>query len=259
MRVLICGDRGWTDKDAIRNVLAGLEDVTHVIEGEARGADTLAREVADEFGITVLPFPAKWTQYGRAAGPIRNKQMLDEGKPDFVIAFHNNITESRGTKDMLEQARKARVQTRLCTSNSPSAGISPRDKQYEPPNYETTSWGSGRIEGSHLDGLRTKSIDGANFLKTIPNYKDIIVPKPSRVIVLEEAYRVTDTFNLQPLFKVVGVYSGGMLDQLFIVGRDKHTGDPFALGIPNGFVNMPIEACLRWTLDAHKGDELTEV
>jgi len=259
MRVLICGDRHWTDKDAIRNVLASLEGVTHVIEGEARGADTLARVVAEELGITVLPFPANWTKYGRAAGPIRNRQMLDEGKPDLVIGFHNNLTESRGTKNMLEQARKARIQTRLCTSSSSSAGISLRDKQYEPPNYETKSWGSGRVEGSPLGGFRVKSVDGANFLKEIPNYKDIMVPKPNRVFVLEEAYRVTDTVNFQPLFKVVGTYGRGMLDQLFIVGRDRHTREPFALGIPNGFVNMPIEACLRWTLDAHKGDELIEI
>lgn len=259
MRVLICGDRSWQDKELIRQVLSALSDVEVVIEGEARGADTLARVVAEELHITVLPFPANWTKFGRAAGPIRNRQMLDEGKPDLVIGFHNNIIESRGTKNMLEQARKARIQTRLCTSDSSSAGISLRDKQYEPPNYETKSWGSGRIEGLHLDNFRVKSIDGANFLKEIPNYKDVIVPRPNKVFVLEETYRVTDTINLQPLFKVVATYSRGRLDQLFIVGRDRHTKDPFALGIPNGFVRMPIEACLRWTLDAHKGDELIEI
>lgn len=113
MRVLVCGDRRWRDKNTILTVLARLSDVDTVIEGEARGADTLAREVAEEYGISVLAFPANWNKYGRAAGPIRNKQMLDEGKPDLVIAFHNNITESKGTKNMLSQARERGIPTRL--------------------------------------------------------------------------------------------------------------------------------------------------
>ncbi len=114
MRVLVCGDRHWVDKNAIVAALARLDKVDIVIEGEARGADTLAREVAEEFNIPVLAFPADWNKYGRAAGPIRNRQMLDEGKPDLVIAFHSNIVESRGTKNMLEQARSRGIHTRLC-------------------------------------------------------------------------------------------------------------------------------------------------
>ncbi len=112
IRVLICGDRNWKDRELIQAIIAAL-DVEVIIEGEARGADTLAREVAQEYNIPVLAFPAEWSKYGRAAGPIRNKQMLDEGRPDLVVAFHNNITASKGTKDMLQRARDRGIDTRL--------------------------------------------------------------------------------------------------------------------------------------------------
>ncbi|KKN01348.1 hypothetical protein LCGC14_1128740 [marine sediment metagenome] len=49
--------------------------------------------------------------YGKAAGPIRNKQMLDEGQPHLVLAFHDNIEESTGTKDMVKQAAKRGIET----------------------------------------------------------------------------------------------------------------------------------------------------
>jgi hypothetical protein len=49
-------------------------------------------------------FPAEWKKYGNAAGPIRNARMLNEGVPDVVIAFHENIHKSKGTKNMMDQA-----------------------------------------------------------------------------------------------------------------------------------------------------------
>lgn len=260
MKVLVCGDRNWTNKDQMRIVLKTIRDLELIIEGGARGADKLAGEIALELGIPVRELPADWDKYGRAAGPIRNKQMLNE-RPDLVLAFHDNIAESRGTRNMLELAKGAGVPTRLCTSDSSSAGIGFRDKQYKPPGYDSVSIGSGCIEGGFLSGFRIKSIDISPLLREIPNYKDIIRPKPDRVFLLEEAHRVAGNLNLQPLFKVVGVYGrpGGEASQLFIIGRDRHTGQPFALGIPNGFVGMPVEVCLRWTLDAHKGDKITEI
>lgn len=115
MRVLICGDRNWSDRKAIRSWLCKLQDWGYdtVIEGEARGADTIARDEAGLLGMTVLKFPAEWSQYHRAAGAIRNKQMLDEGKPDLVVAFHRNMEQSKGTKLMLKLAKDAGVETLL--------------------------------------------------------------------------------------------------------------------------------------------------
>jgi hypothetical protein len=80
-----------------------------VITGAAKGAD----RVADEWCWTRLDdladhaqFPADWDRHGKRAGYIRNREMLDEGKPDFVIAFRCD-GESNGTDMMVELARKA--------------------------------------------------------------------------------------------------------------------------------------------------------
>lgn len=58
--------------------------------------------------MTVKEFPADWS-YGLKAGPIRNAKMLDEN-PDKVIIFHNDIENSKGSKNMRNQALKRGVQ-----------------------------------------------------------------------------------------------------------------------------------------------------
>lgn len=118
-RVLVCGDRNWTDKELIAGMLAKLTNVEEVIEGKARGADSLAGEVAREMGIPVREFPAQWETYGRRAGPIRNLQMLNEGKPDVVIAFHDTLWRSRGTKHMIKIAEKAEITVMIISHQAP--------------------------------------------------------------------------------------------------------------------------------------------
>ncbi len=105
MKILCCGDRNWTNKERIKEVLIGYPKDTTIIEGEADGADKLSKEVAKELGFTVIEVPANWKKYGKAAGPIRNKEMLDL-LPDEVFGFHNNIMESKGTKNCITQARQ---------------------------------------------------------------------------------------------------------------------------------------------------------
>ena len=106
MRILVCGSRHFTDYELLKETLDGFE-ITTIIEGEARGADRMAREYAERAGIPVRAFPAKWEEHGKAAGPIRNKVMLIEGKPDLVIAFRG--PNSRGTQNMINQAEKAGI------------------------------------------------------------------------------------------------------------------------------------------------------
>ncbi len=108
LRLLICGDREWRNKELIKREILRLMPIL-IIEGEARGADTLAREVAEELGIKVLPFLAEWNRYGRAAGFIRNTEMLHVGNPDAVLAFHNSLENSKGTKHMVKIAREAHI------------------------------------------------------------------------------------------------------------------------------------------------------
>ena len=111
MRVLVCGGRNYTDKDHVGAVLGKLHDsgdgdnIDVIIHGGAAGADRLAGEWAYWMGITQQQYEADWDTHGSFAGPIRNKRMLDEGKPDLVIAFPGG----RGTADMVKKARKAGV------------------------------------------------------------------------------------------------------------------------------------------------------
>lgn len=106
-KVLICGDRNWFDHDLIHAWLEKLVECGYdtVIEGEARGADTIARDEAKGMNLTVLPFAADWKRYSRGAGPIRNRQMLNE-KPDLVVAFNDHIETSVGTKNCITQASR---------------------------------------------------------------------------------------------------------------------------------------------------------
>lgn len=109
MRVLICGDRNWKDRDAIFACVSALPESVPIIEGKARGADRIAGEAARFYGHTVFEFPADWNQYGKSAGFIRNRQMMKEGKPALVVFFHNNLKASKGTRDMVEIATKAGI------------------------------------------------------------------------------------------------------------------------------------------------------
>lgn len=116
MRVLICGDRHWQDAKLVYDTLAALhrtKPVAVVIEGEARGADSHGRDAAKQLGIEVASFPADWEHLGRGAGPIRNHKMLTEGKPDLVLAFHDDLAASKGTAHMVRIARKAGVRVEV--------------------------------------------------------------------------------------------------------------------------------------------------
>jgi hypothetical protein len=110
MKVLACGDRYWTDKELIRSWLSKLQDFRFdvLIEGEARGADSIARDEGYQMGYEVNPFPADWTRYGRSAGPIRNRAMLDM-HPDLVMAFHDDLSKSKGTADTVREAVKRKI------------------------------------------------------------------------------------------------------------------------------------------------------
>jgi hypothetical protein len=138
VRVLVCGSRDWTDDRMICAVLDGLwceVEIGHLvaematftlIEGGAKGADAIAKWWADsapahgynergddEPHFEHLSFPADWVTHGRAAGPIRNRQMLTEGKPDLVIAFKDGLDLASGrggTEHMVKIAKDAGIE-----------------------------------------------------------------------------------------------------------------------------------------------------
>lgn len=112
LRVLVCGGRDYADKRHVYHVLDRIEvehGVDCIIQGGARGADDLARGWAydDTHHPTVAcqSYRADWKALGRAAGPIRNQQMLERGAPDLVVAFPGG----RGTQDMCSRAERAGV------------------------------------------------------------------------------------------------------------------------------------------------------
>lgn len=114
VKVLICGSRHYDNYDKVKETVKSLVDEHGkiiIIEGGAKGADTLAKNAAIELGIEYREYKADWKRYGRAAGPKRNQLMLDTENPDLVIAFHEDLESGKGTKDMLKRAEKAGVKT----------------------------------------------------------------------------------------------------------------------------------------------------
>jgi hypothetical protein len=90
-----------------------------LIHGGARGADRLADRFAKAHGWHVDEYLADWKTHGKRAGPIRNQRMLDEGRPQLVVAFPGG----RGTADMVDRARAAGVSVRVVSYFSPSSRL----------------------------------------------------------------------------------------------------------------------------------------
>jgi hypothetical protein len=110
IRALFCGDRDWGNRFPIKAALKNLPPDSVIITGGARGADTLAYQEALLLGFKGyhnLVFKPEWDEHDRSAGPIRNRRMLKEALPTIIYAFHTNIKDSRGTKNMIEQAEAA--------------------------------------------------------------------------------------------------------------------------------------------------------
>lgn len=104
MKLLVCGGRDFFDAERMHRLL-DLIWPSFIIQGGARGADSLAANWAAKRGVPMRCFPADWHNHGKAAGHIRNKQMLDEGKPDMVLAFPGGA----GTANMVGQAKQRGV------------------------------------------------------------------------------------------------------------------------------------------------------
>lgn len=120
--LLVTGDRNWLTDIQHINVVGGVLEqmksrgVTVIIAGNAKGLDRQCEELAYKMGFTVRSMPPDWKRYGRAAGPIRNKEMLMElltYDNRYVCAFHDSFGSSKGTKNMVIQATKAGVNVNL--------------------------------------------------------------------------------------------------------------------------------------------------
>lgn len=108
IRAIVSGGRNFDDYNHLQEVLDRIHKHTPIdtiISGRARGADSLGEKWAKENNVNILPYPADWNAHGKVAGHLRNQRMIDEGKPDLLIAFPGG----KGTSDMVERAKKANI------------------------------------------------------------------------------------------------------------------------------------------------------
>ncbi len=117
--ILYCGDRNWDDSVSIHRSF-DRESPDHIISGGARGADDLAEREALLRNIPAEIHYADWERYGRAAGPVRNEQMLKsllhwkgQGAEIKVVAFHSDLESSKGTKSMVLLAKAKNVEVEV--------------------------------------------------------------------------------------------------------------------------------------------------
>jgi len=113
VRILVCGGRDYDDRKTVWQVLDlwnNTQGINVLIHGGATGADQLAVLWAQQHRVPRLGFYAEWDLYGPSAGPRRNERMLEEGKPNVVLAFpRKNGRIGEGTADMVRRARAAGV------------------------------------------------------------------------------------------------------------------------------------------------------
>ena len=115
LSVLIAGSRDFNDykllkKSAIEIITKKtmLPDLTRIISGGARGADTLGERFANEMGLEISRFIPDWDGLGKRAGYVRNAEMakfaVEDGNYGVLIAFWDG--QSRGTKHMIDLAKR---------------------------------------------------------------------------------------------------------------------------------------------------------
>lgn len=125
--VIVTGDRhadpdGWRTRIATELQISAGYDRLVVIHGAARGIDSIADDVTGDYpSMAAIPMPARWDLYGNRAGPIRNEEMLlvlmqlrNHGYDVSVLAFHDQIAESKGTKHMANVAMKVEIDVWRC-------------------------------------------------------------------------------------------------------------------------------------------------
>jgi hypothetical protein len=140
MKVIIAGSRSIVEYKHIGDaVIDSGFNITEVVSGAARGVDTLGERWAEVNNIQATRFPADWDKYGKIAGPVRNEQMAKYA--DALIAIWDGF--SRGTKNMIDLARKYKLQTyikivepngkkeTIDTNNSIQASKNNKDRMYE--------------------------------------------------------------------------------------------------------------------------------
>lgn len=102
MIIAVIGSRNFSDYELLESTLASLPQVTRFVSGGAKGADALAEIYAEKNQIPVIVFKPDWEKYGKAAGVIRNREIIEAA--EMLVAFWDG--ESKGTASSLAFAQK---------------------------------------------------------------------------------------------------------------------------------------------------------
>lgn len=108
-RVGIVGSRDFRRSGLVRSFVAGLPPGCVVVSGASGAVDLAAAAAAREFGLGLQEFPADWERFGRAAGPLRNQELVSSGLCCLVVFLSSVSRPSLGSLSALRLARRAGV------------------------------------------------------------------------------------------------------------------------------------------------------
>ena len=156
-RVIIAGTRDFSDYQLLHDkcdaILSAKRKDSNIIivSGTARGADRLGERYARERGYEIRQFPADWLNDEKKAGPVRNAKMADNA--DALIAFWDG--QSRGTKNMIETARRKGLAVRTIDTNRSRAATATVDPKIAKLRAETSQYAIEHITGNGMHrGIR---------------------------------------------------------------------------------------------------------
>jgi len=101
IKLAVVGSRDFVDYKYMCEILDWFE-IKQIISGGAKGADSLAKQYAEENNLDYKEFPAEWDRYGKSAGYRRNVQIVDAA--DEVVAFWDQT--SKGTAHSIKIAEE---------------------------------------------------------------------------------------------------------------------------------------------------------
>lgn len=112
-RLAIIGSRTFTDYERFSaevdavcwDLFSEHDEPREIVSGGATGTDSLAERYARDRGWPLRVFPADWKTWGKAAGILRNRDIVRNA--DHVVAFWDG--SSRGTAHTIETAKKEGV------------------------------------------------------------------------------------------------------------------------------------------------------
>lgn len=112
MKTAVIGSRSYNDYGYVEKILKELP-ITHIVSGGSHGVDALAEWYATTYNIPYTVIPAEWTEFGKAAGPIRNTKIIESA--ELVVAFWD--MQSPGTLDSINKAKRLNKQLLVVNIN----------------------------------------------------------------------------------------------------------------------------------------------